>query len=260
MHLYSKGDIPVDNTTHLVWTDQFIVQTSDTDYRSQVKLSFILDIMQRAADSAVSSLGLSLERMLEAGMGWMMISLDLEFRRIPSINDQLTVHTWSKGTKGALWQRDYRMYDETQEEIAVARSIWALVDIDKRKILRPNALPIPVNHYEGDSVGRMPDKVTIPEGIDMTEAYQYQVRYSGLDSNNHLNNARYGDLCSDVLSLEEWGAHELQRFRITYMQEAKFGDEMKIQRSRLADNCVFVQGQNEGVIYFTACMEFVRKE
>lgn len=81
--LASKGDISVDNTDNLVWIERFVVQASDTDYRSQAKLSFILEMMQRTADSAVSALGLSLEQMLEAGMGWMMITLDLEFQRIP---------------------------------------------------------------------------------------------------------------------------------------------------------------------------------
>lgn len=253
--LASKGDISVDNTDNLVWIERFVVQASDTDYRSQAKLSFILEMMQRTADSAVSALGLSLEQMLEAGMGWMMITLDLEFQRIPRLNDELTVHTWSKGTKGAMWQRDYRIYDKDHTEVAVARSIWALVDTEKRKLLRPSALPISVLHYEGDSVGSIPDKVTIPQDISMEQAYRYQVRYSGLDSNNHLNNARYGDLCCDVLSLEEWGLKELKRFRITYVQEAKYGDELMIVRSLLTSEGAFVQGKLEQVISFAACLE-----
>ncbi|MHA6533781.1 acyl-[acyl-carrier-protein] thioesterase [Paenibacillus sp. BAC0078] len=246
----------MDNTTNLLWTENFVLQASDTDYRSQGKLSFILEMMQRTADSAVGALGLGLEQMLAAGMGWMLITLDLELGRMPRLNDQLTVRTWSKGTKGALWQRDYRIYDKDHSEVAVARSIWALVDIEKRKLLRPTALPVPVNHYETDSVGPIPDKVTIPESVTLQEVYLYQVRFSGLDSNHHLNNARYGEICCDALSLEEWGAKELRRFRITYAQEAKFGDEMQIQRSALTNEGIFVQGVAGDKVFFTACLEF----
>ncbi|WP_019913669.1 acyl-[acyl-carrier-protein] thioesterase [Paenibacillus sp. HW567] len=246
----------MDNTTNLLWTENFVLQASDTDYRAHGKLSFILEMMQRTADSAVGALGLGLEQMLAAGMGWMLITLDLELGRMPRRNDQLTVRTWSKGTKGALWQRDYRIYDKDHLEVAVARSIWALVDIEKRKLLRPTALPVPVNHYEADSVGSIPDKVTIPEGVTLQEAYLYQVRFSGLDSNHHLNNARYGEICCDALSLEEWGAKELRRFRITYAQEAKFGDEMQIWRSALTNEGIFVQGVAGDKVFFTACLEF----
>lgn len=251
-----KGDSVVDKSNHLLWTEQFVVQASDTDCRSQAKLSFILEVLQRTADAAVNALGLSLEKMLENGMGWMLITLDLEIRRMPRLNDQLTVHTWSKGTKGALWQRDYRLYDKNDEEVAVVRSVWALVDIEKRKILRPTAIPVPVNHYSGDSVGVMPDKATIPDYIILQAAYPYKVRFSGLDSNLHLNNARYGEICCDALSLEEWGAKELKNFRITYVQEARLGDELNIQRSALTNEGIYMQGTAGDKVFFTACLGF----
>lgn len=84
----------MDNSSNLVWIEDFSVHASDTDYRSQGKLSFILDIMQCAADFAVGNLGISVEEILNAGMGWMMITLDLDFKRIPRPNDVLSVHTW----------------------------------------------------------------------------------------------------------------------------------------------------------------------
>ncbi|HEY4430562.1 MAG TPA: acyl-ACP thioesterase domain-containing protein [Paenibacillus sp.] len=244
----------MENNTNLVWIEQFSVHASDTDYRSKAKLSFILDIMQCAADYAVGNLGISMEEMLNAGMGWMMITLDLEFKRTPRPNDQLSVRTWSKGTKGALWQRDFRIFDGDDIEIATARSIWALVDIEKRKILRPSALPVQVKHYNGDSVGDMPVKVMIPSDISLEEASRYQVRYSGLDNNRHLNNARYGDLCCDVLSLSEWDTSEITCFRITYLQEAKFGDELTILRSAVTDDGIYVRGQNSDTVFFEACV------
>jgi len=245
----------MENNTNLVWIEQFSVHASDTDYRSKGKLSFIMDIMQRAADSAVGKLGISMEEILNAGMGWMMITLDLEFKRIPRPNDQLSVRTWSKGTKGALWQRDYRIFDGDGIEIATARTIWALVDIEKRKILRPNALPVELKHYSGDSVGDFPNKVAIPSDIKLEEVYKYCVRYSGLDTNGHLNNARYGDLCSDALTLSEWDSAELKRFQITYLNEAKFGDELSILRTSVTDDGIFVRGQNSDTVFFEACVE-----
>ncbi|ASA25574.1 acyl-[acyl-carrier-protein] thioesterase [Paenibacillus donghaensis] len=242
------------NKQNLLWIEQHTVQASDTDFLGRAKLSYVLDVMQRAADAAVNGQGLSLEKMLEAGMGWMLITLDLEFRRVPRPNEQLAVHTWSKGTKGAVWQRDYRIFTAEAAEVAVARSIWALVDIHKRKMLRPSALPESVEHYTADSVGASPDKVQIPPDLVLEEVYRYEVKYSGLDNNGHLNNARYGDLCCDVFSLQEWGEAELKQFRITYLHEAKFGDELVILRSGLTDEGVYVRGQGRDFIAFEACL------
>jgi medium-chain acyl-[acyl-carrier-protein] hydrolase len=117
-----------------------------------------------------------------------------------------------------------------------------------------------VEHYVGDSVGEIPSKVEIPEELPMQEVYRYQVRYSGLDNNGHLNNARYGDLCCDVLSLEEWDGRKLQHFRITYLQEAIIGQEITISRSPLSAEVTYVQGHSGDAILFTACLIFEREE
>ncbi|WP_054943733.1 acyl-[acyl-carrier-protein] thioesterase [Paenibacillus ihuae] len=245
----------MDKPSNLLWTEEFMVHASDTDFQSRGKLSFLLDIMQRAADSAVSSLGLSIDKMLEARMGWMVITLNLDIHRLPLSNEILNVHTWSKGNKGALWQRDYRIFDENAVEIASARSIWALVDIDKRKILRPSALPITVEPYLEDSVGSLPDKVLIPADVLMEEAYRYQVRYSGLDNNGHLNNARYVDLCCDALTLEEWEVWRISGLQITYAQEATYGENFSILRSSWTEKGVYVRGQGEDRIFFEAYLK-----
>lgn len=248
----------MDKQSQLLWTEGFKVHASDTDFRSKGRISFLLDIMQRAADSAVSSLGLSNDGMLKAGMGWMVITMDLNLQREPLQGEELRVHTWSKGNKGALWQRDYRIFDSQSAELASARSIWALVDIAKRKILRPSALPIAVEPYLEDSVGGLPDKVVIPPELTLQEAYRYQVRYSGLDNNRHLNNARYVDLCCDALTLEEWEALELTGLHITYAQEAKYGGEITILRSPLTEEGIYIQGQGRDGVYFEACLKLKR--
>lgn len=248
----------MDKPSELLWTEEFRVHASDTDFRSKGRMSFLLDIMQRAADSAVSSLGLSNDGMLQAGMGWMVITMDLNLQREPLQAEQLRIHTWSKGSKGALWQRDYRIYDSHDSELASARSIWALVDIAKRKILRPSALPIAVEPYLEDSVGGLPDKVVIPSDLTLQEAYSYQVRYSGLDNNRHLNNARYVDLCCDALTLEEWEGLELTGLHITYAQEAKYGEEITILRTPLSEAGVYVRGQGGNRVYFEACLKLMR--
>lgn len=126
---------------------------------------FILDMMQHAADSAVAGMGVSLAEMLRMNMGWMLMTLDVQIGSLPRQGDQLAVRTWCKGTKGPLWQRDYRIYNGQGHEAVSARSVWALVDTTKRKILRPSAFPAEVQFYTGDSVGIFPKKSSFPKRL-----------------------------------------------------------------------------------------------
>ncbi|MNV73866.1 Acyl-ACP thioesterase [compost metagenome] len=101
----------------------------------------------------------------------------------------------------------------------------------------------------------MPDKVAIPGELRLEEAYRYQVRYSGLDNYGHLNNAKYGDVCSDALPLEIFRTGQLQRFRITYLQEAAYGDEIAVNVGRADDSEFYLRGMQGGKTFFEAHME-----
>lgn len=245
-----------DQISPAIWNESHKVDASDTDVHGNARLSFILDMLQRAADSALEGMGVSLRDLLKAQMGWMLMTLDVEIKRLPRQGDRLSVRTWSKGTKGPLWQRDYRVYGQAGEEILSARSTWALVDVIKRKILRPNTLQAEVHHYSGDSVGEMPEKVAIPEGLKLEEVYRYQVRYSGLDNYGHLNNAKYGDVCCDALPLELFRTGKLRQFRITYMHEAAYEDEIEVNLGQINDSEFCLRGAQGDKVFFEAWMKW----
>ncbi|ANS76994.1 hypothetical protein AWM70_22405 [Paenibacillus yonginensis] len=249
----------------LVWTEERTIHTSEADFRSNCRLSVLLDYLQQAADSAVNALGISWRELLDSGMGWMLMTLDLDIYHLPKFGDTVKIRTWSKGTKGPIWQRDYRVagLDGNEAvEAAAARSTWSLVDIQKRKILRPTALPVEVPPYTEDSVGELPDKVNIPDNVKLEETSLLNIQYSSVDINGHVNNARYADFCYDSLSSEELSKLDLRRFHITYIKERKLGDKLRILRSSLTEGRIYIRGQavdeaaGSETVGFEACLYF----
>ncbi|SMF90600.1 Acyl-ACP thioesterase [Paenibacillus uliginis N3/975] len=235
------------------WTENITIQSDDVDFNSVIRWSSLLGLMQRAADGHIEALGVSREQLVEHGMGWMLITLEVEMAFLPRYMDNIEISTWSRGSKGALWNRDYRLKNAAGEEIGTARSVWALVDIQKRKIMRPSAFPYEVPVHT-ESVGSPLDKAVIPEGTLMEDTYSHTVRYSGIDSNGHLNNARYADLCWDTLTVEELKKN-VAGFKITYHQEARLNDEMTLRRSSGENNAIYVQGLSlEGANFFEAAI------
>lgn len=234
------------------WTETYTIQSVDADFKGDCRWSSLLSIMQRAADKHVEALGIDREEMIRQGLGWMLITLEAEMERIPRDMETIHVETWSRGSKGVLWHRDYRIAGGNGERIGAARSVWTLVDIHKRKILRPSMLPyeVPIGQ---ESVGELPDKAVLPEGIVLEEAYSAVVRYSGIDTNGHMNNARYADLCLDALEEREHLAGKVTRFKITYHREARMNDVIAVKRSAESDGRIYVQGVSpEGTNYFEA--------
>lgn len=236
------------------WTESITIESDQVDYKSVLRWSSALGLMQRAADGHIESLGVSREQMVEHGMGWMLITLEVNMPDLPSYKDSIGITTWSRGSKGALWYRDYCFTNAEGKEIGTASSVWALVDIHKRKILRPSAFPyeVPVHN---EITGVPLDKHVIPEGSLLEDVFSHTVRYSGLDSNGHLNNARYADLCWDTLTLEELEHIKVKTFKITYHQEARLLDKVELRRSSGENGVIYVTGVSPvGTNFFEAAI------
>ncbi|MGF7047569.1 acyl-ACP thioesterase [Paenibacillus sp. DS2015] len=237
------------------WTEEHLIYSNEIDYNANCRLSNLLSLMQRAADGDVEHMGGTRDQMLAHHLGWMLTTIDLVCERMPRFNETIQIRTWNKGTKGPLWLRDFRIYDENDLEIAKACTLWALVDIHKRKVLRPSAYPFNINSNHDDSVGPVPDKMNISDEVELYTSYSITVRYSGIDSNRHLNNSRYADLCMDALTPPELDTIAILGFHITYVHEVKSGEHIEVLRSDLLNGYIYFRGQSlEGTRYFEACL------
>lgn len=224
---------------------------SESDYKSMYRPSALLEHMQLAADGDLTSMGITLSEMLDKGLGWMLLTADLTVLRPARLDEEVSLVTWHKGSKGVMWLRDFVLSDIQGNPIAEARTSWALVDLQKRKILRPSAMPIEVKPHPERSLGDVPAKVVIPEEQPIWEADRFTVRYSSIDSNGHMNNARYADLCCDNLTAEELAAG-IRGLQMTYHREVHMFEQVIVERTDVADGSIWFRGSatdEQGTIF-----------
>lgn len=128
----------------------------------------------------------------------------------------------------------------------------ALVDLKRRRVVRPSALPFEVKSHPDLSLGEAPAKVTVPSELSLQEQYRLTVQYSSTDSNGHMNNARYADVCCDALTLDELAAGMI-RLQISYHREIRMQELMIVERSEVTEGAVWVRGrlaeENESIIF-----------
>jgi len=229
--------------TELPFVFQHRIGSSESDYKSLYRPSALLEHMQLAADRDLARMGITVSEMLNQGLGWMLITTDLTFLRQARLEEEVSLQTWHKGNKGVMWLRDYVLTDAEGSHIAEARTSWALVDLEKRKILRPAALPFEVKSHPELSLGEPPEKVVLPSALEPQEDYRLKVRYSSTDSNGHMNNARYADVCCDALTAEEHAAR-LTRMQISYHREIRMQEELVVERTEAMDGVIWIRGRS----------------
>lgn len=238
------------------WSQQHEIQSDNSNFKRDCKLSTLLEWMQRAADAHLAGHGILLDHMIQQGMAWMLVTVDLEIMRMPHYGETLIVETWHKGSKGVQWFRDFQMFGADRELLAEARTVWVLVDMEKRRIMRASAFPYEVPANLEDSVGAAPPRVELPAEVQLKSAYEFTVRQSSIDMNGHMNNARIAELCMDAIPMEQLN-RRLSHFRITYHQEAVLGQQFTVLHTLDDMHESYIRGVSlDGIRYFEAHVTF----
>ncbi|MBE6552362.1 MAG: hypothetical protein E7665_09565 [Ruminococcaceae bacterium] len=215
----------------------------DVDADGTVKISSIMHHMQQAAGDDLSQSGLTYKAMRDLGHVFVISKSRMIFSRLPDYEAPFTLRTIPILIHGATFIRDF--YLERDGEIYMkASTAWALLDYEKRILLRPSVLTIDIPHDVSCSVGFEPTKTTLPRALSTTDPSEIldkrRVYRSMLDENRHLNNCLYSDLIFDYTS-RIYKAPEIQ---ISFMSEAREDDVILISRI-VSDECEYFIGFNE---------------
>lgn len=157
------------------------------------------------------------------------ILLDWKFKVIerPIYGQTIKVRTWSRKMEKCYAYRDFEVYDENENKLAIATTRWVLLDVDTRKIQRlPESL---AEEYKSE-----PERSVFEEEIDKLREQQAEdisiklkIRRTDIDINNHVNNLNYLDLAYEALPEHIYNS-DLKNVRITYKHQIEPGETVNI--------------------------------
>lgn len=189
-----------------------------------VRPSAVLRRMQQIARDDLDSFGISYEDLRNRNMAFVVSKMALVFQRPVEGEIPLQLASAAMATHGVTFPRAFVLSDE-KGPILHAMSLWALLDFEKRTILRPSALgeeiPVFEDLSEGVTCARLiRPQDTAPERTDVRKVYP-----SLLDQNCHLNNCHYADLATDLYP----DSPSVREMHLTYQTEALLGDELLME-------------------------------
>jgi acyl-ACP thioesterase len=149
---------------------------------------------------------------------------------LPTHCDKVRFETWIESNAHMLSTRDFRIYKQSAISnqpsewvlIGQCKSVWAILDLEKREIV--NAFDDPI--FEGCVDGEVIDMprvrmTTIPEP---TGSVPHPIVYSDIDYNGHCNSCRYLQVMTDAYLPDYYG--KKIRLDINYSKEVMQGDEL----------------------------------
>lgn len=173
------------------------------------------------------SIGKGLKEIKESHKAWFLSSWQIEVERYPEFGEEITVRTWPYEFKGFYGYRNFDILDKNGKRIVWANSIWILMDVEKMMITK--ALDEDLKGYDLSPALDMDyasRKIKVfGEEFKIEDPYNQEailVKPSFLDSNHHVNNARYVMEAMDFIKSEK----EIKEMRVDYRKAALLGDKM----------------------------------
>ena len=211
------------------------------DCRGLLRPGALFEIMQDAATQHAEQLHIAAP---DIGALWVLSRLRVQLDRPIRVEEPLSLTTWCAGIKGATWLRGFRFH-VNGEPIGHAISAWVVLDPENRRLLRPSAVSASAYYQNApaDDDMKAPGKLRLPEGAFH---HVHTVRYSDMDINRHLNNAKIVDIISDALDLDRRAGVFLTSLQVNYTAESVAGDALSLYTDETDGICAVRALCNDG--------------
>ncbi len=226
----------------------------DFDRYGRLQPASVLDMFQDVATAHAEEMNIGRDAMAPRGVFWAVVRAKYEVVKEPQHFQTVTVRTWPHTPTRFSFMRDFTMLDEAGDVLVKATNEWVLMDIEARTFASVKDFYEGPNDFcEERSFEKKPRKIAdFEEGN--RPVIEIVPRYSDIDVNGHVNNARYANYVIDALNPSERGA--LKTFQIDYRHEALPGQPLKMH-TLVEDGRILSKGVNpSGEIAFASLIEF----
>lgn len=195
------------------------IRYSEADCNNKLSLEGLLNYFQDCSTFQSEDLGVGLKYLKERDMAWVLNMWQIDVERYPEIGERVEIGTLPYEIKGFLGYRNFWMSDENGRRLAVANTIWTLLNLEKGKpVMAPQEMKEKYGVSERLDMEYLPRKIAIPENGE--EKPEFVITRHYLDTNNHVNNGQYVQMALEYPEAN----FKIWRLRAEYKKQAFLDD------------------------------------
>ena len=217
-----------------------LIPTFATDRFQRMKCSYLLSLAQEVAGEHSALLKADFQH---TQLYWVITRQQVQITRLPTAGETITLETWPMPTTRVAYPRSTIAYDEHGNELFRLISLWVLMDPESRAMVLPGKSGVIVEGLLRGNELAVPG--SLPPGKLQNTASR-TVRYTELDVNGHMNNARYLDWLDDLFPAAFHQNHTPREFTVCYLSEAREGETVELNWELNPDGALRLDATRSG--------------
>lgn len=210
-----------------VFEKEYEVNYYEIDYEERLLITSLVNYFGDVSTKHSEEMGGGIEYSKKNGVAWVLYKWSIDVERYPKYGEKIRVRTNACSFRKFYGYRIFEVFDEKGDIIARANSIWLLIDTNKRKILR-----VTKDMYEIFGLTEKDNRPLTIKNVKLPEKFtiekSFNVRYSDIDTNKHVNNVKYIDWIIETIPLDIILKYAIKHINITYEKEALYGEKISI--------------------------------
>lgn len=234
-----------------IYSHNLTVNYSDVDENNQVTNRGLLRLMQEVAGIHCGLLGYGVNDTPKTGLAWILLNWKLKVFSRPKTNANLLIKTWTRKKTPLFVYRDFEVYDNNYNLVAIATTKWVLFNVNTKSISRVTD-GVNKNYIEVNKEV-FPDKFTekLKEPINSEFVLDYAVQRRDIDTNHHVNNLYYLDYAYEALPLDVFKNIDFSNVEIMYKHQATLANTLSLFCSHSSDNeyIITIKDKSDGTLH-----------
>lgn len=215
----------------MIYQNTYTIGLEDVGLDAFATNKAVMAIMEDIGALHSASVGFGLADVEEKKQVWVVLDWKVQIIKRPKYQQKITATTWSRKHNAVCAYRDFELFNEQGEKVAIGTSRWVLMDIENRKPLRLKEEIIGL--YQGEAErSAFPDEMKnlsySKDFFDSQPEYsqKYKVLRRDIDTNLHMHNLSYLDAAYEILPQEIYNQGERNNIRISYKKEILYGEDI----------------------------------
>lgn len=227
-----------------MYTEKFMIGYNDADCFGRIRMPILFADLAAVATKDAYKTGIMNDEFMKR-FGWIVTRQTLHLNDSIRLGDEIAITTEMKKFGAAIFPRYYRI-ERNGKTIGECFSLWTILDLKARRVARASATGIDFPETN-EKMSEMPKRLKSIEGEKETS---YDVQFSDIDLNGHMNNTCYIRLAYNLLDHDYLKSHRLVSLSINYEKEVAPESVIDLYLEREGDTYL-IEGRQERSCFLT---------